>query len=155
VGLKQQNIISVQDLLLTSSLVLPVYQRPYKWNTSHVSQLLEDICHFSDKQAYRLGTIVIHEENKEGAVTKNIVDGQQRTVTLLLIAKAIIKNKAAYQNPVLLKKLKHIEPKLIDFEFNNNISKYNVKQNYRAIERAVSRLTESQIFFLFDKFFLC
>jgi len=150
-GLKEQDIITVQDLLGTSSLALPVYQRPYKWNTTHVSQLLEDISHFSDKQAYRLGTIVIHEDSSEEKVVNNIVDGQQRTITLLLIAKAIIQNRETYQNPVLLKKLDCIASKLISFEFHNSISKFNVKQNYREIQRSVGRLTEPQIFFLFEK----
>tara|TARA_R110001599_G_scaffold242579_1_gene442208 strand:- start:13127 stop:14482 length:1356 start_codon:yes stop_codon:yes gene_type:complete len=150
-SLSAQHIITVQELLATQTLALPVYQRPYKWNTTHVSQLLEDISHFSKKQAYRLGTIVIHEEKKEGATINNIVDGQQRTISLLLIARAIIANKAQYQNPVLLRKLESIERHLIGFEFTSTISKFNIKRNFQEIQRIVTRLTEEQIFFLFDK----
>ncbi|MCM4171842.1 DUF262 domain-containing protein [Arenibacter sp. TNZ] len=144
-------IINVQDLLVTEQLALPVYQRPYKWSTTNVSQLLEDICHFSKKKAYRLGTIVIHEDIKKSKTIKNIVDGQQRTVSLILITKAILGNRENYQNPVLRKKLEFIASKLISFNFTNSISKYNVKQNYREIQRIVARLTEEEIFFLFDK----
>lgn len=150
-SLRKPSIISVQDLVTKQDLCLPVYQRPYKWNTTHVNQLLTDVQQFSNKQAYRLGTIVIHEENKDEKTVNNIVDGQQRTVTLLLITKAILSNRAQYENPVILKKLQDIEEKLISFSFNNSLAKYNVKQNYRAIQRVIAQFSEEQIFFLYDR----
>ena len=150
-SLKLPNIVTVQDILTTPQLCLPVYQRQYKWNTTHVNQLIADVRHFSNKQAYRLGTIVLHEEAKGEENIRNIVDGQQRTITLLLIAKAILANKEQYENPVLLKKLKDIESQLISFSFSNNISKFNIKQNYLEIQRVVIQLSEEQVFFLFDQ----
>jgi len=145
-----QDIISVEDLLRYKNLELPEYQRPYKWSIKNVSQLIEDIRHFSDKQAYRLGTIVMHkDEDKDDTI--NIVDGQQRTVTLILIAKAIIANQENYKNPVLIKKINNIADQLISLEFNNQISFYNIRQNYQEITRAVARVSEEQVFFLFEK----
>lgn len=144
----QKGIITVEDLLKHPNLTLPIYQRPYKWNTGHVSQLIEDVYRFSDKKAYRLGTIVLHldKENKY-----NIVDGQQRTITLLLIAKAIISNKSNYKNPALKRKLDTIAAQLISFEFNHTISKFNIQQNYREIRRAITKLDENTILFLFER----
>jgi len=55
------------------------------------NQLIDDIIFHNDKSAYRLGTLVIHIENGENEIL-NIVDGQQRTLTLTLIAYAIIQN---------------------------------------------------------------
>lgn len=148
----QKEIISVEKLLTYCSLTLPIYQRPYKWNATHVSQLIEDIYHFSDRKAYRLGTIVIHTETNENNTSiHNIVDGQQRTITLLLIAKAIISNKANYKNPILLNKLKIIDSSLISFEIESPVSKSNIQQNYRNIKRLITRLDEKQLFFFFEK----
>lgn len=148
----QKEIISVEKLLTYIGLTLPIYQRPYKWNASHVSQLIEDIDHFSDRKAYRLGTIVIHTEKvKNNSFEHNIVDGQQRTITLLLIAKAIVANKTSYKNPILLKKLDTIENNLISFEIDSPISKSNIQQNYRNIKRLITRLDEKQLFFFFEK----
>ena len=77
-------IISVYELLMDSALDIPQYQRPYKWTGKNINQLFSDIAIHKDKSAYRLGTIVFHQEGE----TKNIVDGQQRTISLLLAARA-------------------------------------------------------------------
>ena len=63
--------------LLGMELDIPDYQRPYKWTPKHVNQLINDLLTFRDKGEYRLGTLVLHENN--------IVDGQQRIVTLSLL----------------------------------------------------------------------
>ena len=84
-------VISVGQLLQYDKLDIPNYQRPYKWTTINVLQLIDDIYNNKDKSAYRLGTLVIHDDDKKW----NIVDGQQRTITLILIAKVILSNKAA------------------------------------------------------------
>jgi uncharacterized protein with ParB-like and HNH nuclease domain len=89
----QPNIISVKELLQTDNVIIPSYQRPYKWTAKNVNQLIDDIIYHNDKSAYRLGTLVIHSEISENNKTiLNIVDGQQRTLTLTLIAHAITLN---------------------------------------------------------------
>lgn len=96
-----RKIISVAELLSVTSLSIPEYQRPYKWNQHNIASLFNDIKTQCDKPAYRLGTIVLHrskdEDRKLSHVNKfdeklNIVDGQQRTLTLMLTVMAIIKN---------------------------------------------------------------
>lgn len=47
---ENKNIISVGQLLAEPNLVIPQYQRPYKWTSRHVGQL------FSDIAAYRYKT---------------------------------------------------------------------------------------------------
>lgn len=57
---------------------MPPYQRTYKWQPKQVFQLMSDIIQFTQKgRQYRLGTIVLNNSD--------IVDGQQRLVTLALI----------------------------------------------------------------------
>ena len=55
-------IISVKELLENSKLQIPDYQRPYKWNIKNVNQLLDDIILHTNKSAYRIGTIVFHND---------------------------------------------------------------------------------------------
>jgi hypothetical protein len=57
-------IISIFKLLTDTKLRIPPYQRPYKWTVKNVNQLLTDIAFHKDenKSAYRLGTVVFHEE---------------------------------------------------------------------------------------------
>ena len=81
---------TVYELLNDTSLVIPEYQRPYKWNVHHVSQLLSDIDKQQNKSCYRLGTAVFHQD---GSGRRNIVDGQQRTISLMLIVLALINER--------------------------------------------------------------
>ena len=82
-------ILTIGEFLQNKNLLIPQFQRPYKWTVRNVIQLLDDIQRFKGNTPYRIGTIVIYKEHE----TANIVDGQQRTITFLLIVKSILANK--------------------------------------------------------------
>ncbi|OHE00713.1 MAG: hypothetical protein A2W82_04960 [Sulfurimonas sp. RIFCSPLOWO2_12_36_12] len=136
----QNEIITVKDLLEKKELKIPEYQRPYKWTIKNVSQLIDDILHFSDKKAYRLGTVVLHKDENDTKI--NIVDGQQRTITLFLLVLAV-------QND---KKLKDMIKNnfSINWEFSNPISQYNIQNNYNEIVRRLKDFDEQKINFLLN-----
>lgn len=81
-------ILSVNKLL-TRQLNIPNYQRPYKWTRKNVSDLFGDIdTAISDSRRpdytdfkYRVGSVILHNNNGQ----YDIVDGQQRLITLSLI----------------------------------------------------------------------
>ena len=62
-SLESYIIISVKELL-NSSLKIPYYQRPYKWTEKNVNQLISDIIEHKDKKKYRLGTLILHNDEK-------------------------------------------------------------------------------------------
>lgn len=146
------SIITVGELLLETKITFPNYQRPYKWETRHVSQLINDIITFKENPAYRLGTVVIHLEDN-GSL--NVVDGQQRTITLLLITKAIIARvkdkKIELTNISLEQQLNQIKDRMPVPQFINEITIHNIQRNYAEIERHVANFDESLIYFLFNK----
>lgn len=84
---------SVMEYLSKGNFIIPMYQRPYTWGEDECSQLWQDIVEFfndSDKQKddkYFLGSIVTYTENDKKE--QNIIDGQQRTTTLMLLIKAL------------------------------------------------------------------
>ena len=82
-----EKIITVSKLLSEKDLSIPDYQRPYKWTAQNVMSLFDDIRMHSDKPAYRLGTVVLHNNTEKSVL--DIVDGQQRTLTLMLALLAI------------------------------------------------------------------
>jgi uncharacterized protein with ParB-like and HNH nuclease domain len=145
------DIISVYKLLADPALDIPKYQRPYKWTGKNISQLFVDIAVHKDKSAYRLGTIVLHHDGE----TKNIVDGQQRTVSLLLAARALIqRNKEKeLQRRDLQDKLLHLEKNMVNPSFTSEISQKNIHGNYLEVTRIVSRpdFTEAHIDFFLNK----
>ena len=73
--------------------VVPDYQRPYKWNIEKCETLWGDIENFAQNEAksgadYFLGTIVSYiNEDKN----KEIIDGQQRITSFLLMLRAFYK----------------------------------------------------------------
>ena len=142
-------IISVYELLMDSALDIPQYQRPYKWTGKNINQLFSDIAIHKDKSAYRLGTIVFHHEGG----TWNIVDGQQRTISLLLAVRALIqRNKEKkLERKDLRERLLELEQAMVNPSFTSEISQKNIHNNYLEVARIVSRadFTEAHIdFFL-------
>jgi uncharacterized protein with ParB-like and HNH nuclease domain len=144
-------IISVRELLADSSLAIPQYQRPYKWTGKNINQLFSDIAIHKDKSSYRLGTIVFHQDGDR----KNIVDGQQRTISLLLAARALImrRRERELDRKDLKEQLEKLERTMVNPSFKSEISKLNIRNNYLEIYRIVFRsdFTEEHIDFLLNK----
>ena len=69
-------------------LVIPLYQREYRWTTEQVETILRDV-NFRDKF---LGLIILDEKNKY----YEIVDGQQRLTTCLISLIALYNSYAGY-----------------------------------------------------------
>ena len=109
-------------------LVIPNYQRPYKWTAKNVIQLFDDILDAknANKETYRVGTLILHQE--EGASTYNIVDGQQRTITFSLLLKTLDKNQP----------IRFLEQPLADDSYNTR----NIPNNFRALERRVNNIVD-------------
>ena len=71
-------------------LAIPNYQREYCWRKKQVEGLMSSIWKFPDygDGCLHLGTIVVHEREKDGhAKSWDIVDGQQRAITLSILYK--------------------------------------------------------------------
>ena len=77
--------MSLGEVLANSRLNIPNYQRPYTWKTKNVRNLFYDIKEAKQKENYHLGTLILHENDK----TIDIVDGQQRLISVALFLKAM------------------------------------------------------------------
>ncbi|MGY2461590.1 DUF262 domain-containing protein [Vreelandella sulfidaeris] len=156
----KKGVLTVKQLLEDSSLTIPEYQRPYKWTPRNINQLFADIVLHKDKSAYRLGTVVFHQEADDknpGKIKRNIVDGQQRTLSLMLAVRALINERVDSYRPIksqdLLKTLQTLGDCMVDPVFNSLTSQSNLHNNYLAVSRIVSRaeFTEELIDFLLNK----
>jgi len=113
------------------NLVIPVYQRPYKWDAKNVNQLLDDILDAknANKETYRVGTLILHRDiNENGETIYNIVDGQQRIITFSLLLKAIESNLP----------ISFLEQSLSGNPYN----KYNVPENFRILKKRIKNITD-------------
>lgn len=122
--------------LLEQKLTIPEYQRPYKWQPKHVNQLIDDIFNHRTKPCYRLGTVVLHQdkdsktEQDKGAL--NIVDGQQRLLTLTLLC------------TILDAEQKRISSNLLEHKFESSVSIKNLKNNAQIISERVANLPDTE-----------
>lgn len=152
---EQPSIINIRTLVQENRLTIPGYQRPYKWSIKNVNQFIDDILLHRDKTAYRIGTLVLHRETdgKIHVEKLNIVDGQQRSITILLIAMALQSHlpdevkKDMSKHHFELPKTKLLEK----LEFSNTISKKNIHQNYREIRRRIIDFDFSAVRYFFEK----
>ena len=79
--------LSVNRLLNEDTYAIPLYQRNFAWTYDEIEQLLNDVADAfqENRENYYIGTLVV---NKENDIFK-IIDGQQRTTALNLIALAL------------------------------------------------------------------
>ena len=79
--------LSVNRLLNEDTYAIPLYQRNFAWTYNEIEQLLNDVADAfqENRDNYYIGTLVV---NKENDIFK-IIDGQQRTTALNLIALAL------------------------------------------------------------------
>ncbi|MCF0234156.1 MAG: DUF262 domain-containing protein [Thermoguttaceae bacterium] len=90
------NKVCVKDFLESgknSAFIIPEYQRPYAWKDDHIETLFNDLFNFSQTEGgserdgtYFLGCIVAYEN---GRGQREIIDGQQRMTSLMLLLRAI------------------------------------------------------------------
>ncbi|MBI0025700.1 DUF262 domain-containing protein [Bartonella sp. M0187] len=123
---------------LEGNFIIPGYQRGYRWNDQQIYDFLNDIFEFyeqfkngKENKIYFLQPVVVMEnyseetgsDEKENEPEINIVDGQQRLTTVLLL------------NSILLNKLNKYVPKNTDYNFSNDITikndepRHNINKN--------------------------
>lgn len=147
----EAKVITLTDLYKLGNLKIPEYQRPYKWTEKNVNNLIDDIISNKDKSEYRLGTLVLHQTKQEDDdYIFEIVDGQQRIITIALILFALNKNKEEllryWEN---LNKL--FENKLLEHKFDNPISQKNIYKNYQLIKQRINDFDKATVDFLLKK----
>ena len=99
------NVITLEDLFHKRLFNVPDYQRGYAWGKEQIKDFLDDLEILSPDRFHYTGTIVLHrrgdmpEQEDEGGNTyahMDIVDGQQRLTTIVLLLDTIRKS---LQNP--------------------------------------------------------
>ncbi|QJR44254.1 DUF262 domain-containing protein [Mycoplasma miroungirhinis] len=106
---------------------IPIFQRDYTWSLDLVLSLLENIESNSNKYIF-LNTIIVTEKKdcNSDAKCHNLVDGQQRIFSLILIGLAIIKYKVSQNLP--------IDSNLINLMQKSNNS-YKIEKYFKNAEK--------------------
>ncbi|MDP3028485.1 MAG: DUF262 domain-containing HNH endonuclease family protein [Deltaproteobacteria bacterium] len=88
---------------------IPEYQRPYVWGADQVIELLDDVYRArqsNPESQYFLGSMVLKKSDKQDGTAKyaeyDLLDGQQRLITLLLIT-AVVRDLTPKSNEPRIK----------------------------------------------------
>lgn len=154
------DILPVSECLKLN-LSIPEYQRPYKWSIQSIDNMLWDINNsiqqsqvFKDYK-YRIGTIILHETGD----VLNVVDGQQRLISLTLISKYLFDD---FDNAILRTKFynkttqKHIHDNYTHIREWFSLRDKDIKDSFKkafcdVLEFVVIQVgKESEAFQLFD-----
>ena len=79
---------NLQDLF-SSNLVIPDYQRTYCWEDKNVTDFWDNLLEMPHNSDYHLGSIILQRRTVNDCTLYNIIDGQQRLVTLTLIMREL------------------------------------------------------------------
>ena len=110
------------DKLLEQNLVIPSYQRPYKWGNKNIRELILDIQKSIEEARkypnfkYRVGTVILYRASDTELY--EVVDGQQRLLSFLLLK--------LYLQP-------GFSCKLLSTEFSDKLTQKNLHANSRTI----------------------
>lgn len=125
--------------ILQHSLVVPAYQRAYRWDIKNVLQLLNDIQNSMEdgKTEYRIGTCIFFcKRLDDEECNKEIIDGQQRLTTIILFLKC-----SKYPDPDFFQK--YISMNSIMYQEN---SEFAIRRNYRFIKEWIATNTNDDGF---------
>lgn len=85
---------SLKDVLFGSRMFrVPRYQRPYAWDIEQVSEFWEDLASSKDNEPYFLGSFIFNTEMEAENGYVDIIDGQQRLLTITIFA-AVLRDLA-------------------------------------------------------------
>ena len=140
----------------TAEYVIPRYQRNYAWGKGEVTQLIEDVLDYTNKEThtpYYIGTLVVFERKLENKTVFETIDGQQRLTTLTIVLSAIhrlyhdvVKEKISlnlklsfFSRPKSTSSLSVVTSNLNSpIYFSNNVEhNVNIKERYTDVETAL------------------
>lgn len=99
-------------LISSSVFRIPPYQREYAWTEDEVQEFWLDLSRSLDQESYFLGLVILTQEND----VKEVVDGQQRLITLTLLAAALKQQAIKWDRKALARRIQADFLRFIDYE---------------------------------------
>lgn len=144
---------TLREVFSHPGLRIPDYQRPYKWTEENICRLFDDIeesrlnegsTNTENKGGiYHIGSLILHvsHENEERDRGKHydIVDGQQRLVSLALILTLLYEDESNGYSDFIYVYLKNCLDK------SDEISLHNLKHNFKFIKKKINLNYQSDL----------
>src|SRR5829696_3004700 len=91
---------------------VPQFQREYAWEREEIGEFFRDLGHALNDETYFLGLVIV---TGTGPI-KDVVDGQQRLLTLTVLASALYHEARRYERRALAERIQSTFMRSIDFE---------------------------------------
>ena len=104
-------------LLSGGRFTVPQFQREYAWDKDEVSEFFSDLSQSLGDETYFLGLVIVTGDGSN----KDIVDGQQRLLTLTLLVAALYHETRRYERKALADRLQSTFLRSIDFESDDEV----------------------------------
>ena len=105
-----------------SRFSVPQFQREYAWDAEDVEEFWSDLRRGLEDQSYFLGLVILTGKSKE----KDVVDGQQRLLTLTLLASALYHEAMAADRRALADRLQSTFLRSIDFDTDEELPRISL-----------------------------
>lgn len=147
--LKENEIYTKELKLITSPSIefyIPSYQRGYRWETTQVKELLDDLYEFikSGSGKYCLQPVVVKSKSEK---VWEVIDGQQRLTTIYIILSRLQKSitsikpyKIEYETRPSSKSFLENLTTEID---NSNIDFYHISNAYKIVDEWINDKIEN------------
>ena len=111
--------------ILKREVTIPIYQREYEWEADEINEFIEDFMRIyedvSDNKSHFFGQMVFHNDKVKNLL--NIIDGQQRLITVTLLINNIRLNARdlydnvlnTEQNKKIREELDHIKAECVQY----------------------------------------
>lgn len=108
---------SAGALLSSSTFDVPPFQREYSWQDDEVADFWGDLRNHLDADSYFLGLVILtEEEGEQKGKRRHVVDGQQRMVTLTLLAAGLYHEAVARGRDALADRIQADFLRSIDYD---------------------------------------
>lgn len=118
--------------------IIPIYQRRYSWEEKQITELFDTLTNNDGLSDIFMGTIQLNHENEE---KYEIIDGQQRLTTFILLLEALDIKDSLYKSFKLLNIDTDLDTLLS--EENNNPDK-SVSQIYKSAKKIIKKYIEDK-----------
>lgn len=116
---------------------VPQFQREYAWEREEVEEFFSDLQRGLTEDSYFLGLIVLTGPG----LPKDIVDGQQRLLTLTLLASAVFHQAVEYDRRALAERIQSTFLRSIDFDSDEELPR--MRLSGAADDATLQRILES------------
>lgn len=104
---------------------VPEFQREYAWGRDEVEEFFHDLSGALSDDTYFLGLMIVTGEGQ----VKDVVDGQQRLLTLTLLAAALHHEARKYERRALAERLQSTFLRTIDFETDAELPRVSLSSD--------------------------